>query len=504
MGDMEEDEDFEAFEMRQKAEQTMGDHAQESFDKNKQTLDTMGADDLERELEYDDEEEGEYEQEEELADLTKTKLSEKDYMKRAQSAKAARKGKYGVTVPKPFGFDTRDRAKPKTIREHKVDEMVREKKQKEEQAVGYQFRSKPIPPSVLIPRYQSIQEADLARRNAVRSHSMTITAQKEKPFTFWEREKARKEKRKQEIEEHQKRESFIPEFKANPIPRACSVLIFDKKIKQEELIREKRIKKAAEISFAKAAMPPTMQKWADAKKSQGPKKPEVEYTFMPDIGPNVTAKMLQDKAERFQRELAKKKGQKTQTKPQSPNFIKRPQKLLDRSSMNEGSNLTQEDKYTAHMRKLAESAKAMEATQQTNPSSTKAVTMGQMKRREEILSKRKKEEEAKKEDEERIKKQQAIKGTVQGALKQKFGKSSDKIIREKVKDSREAMRKQEIGNKKALEDAVKKGRSRPMLLETSTADYKANSNLSMLKATYKMIELLKAQGEKPDQYLTDE
>lgn len=35
-----------------------------------------------------------------------------------------KKGKYGVTVPRPFQFDIRDKVRPKTIREVKIDEMV--------------------------------------------------------------------------------------------------------------------------------------------------------------------------------------------------------------------------------------------------------------------------------------------------------------------------------------------------------------------------------------------
>lgn len=58
--------------------------------------------------------------------LSKTKLGTKDYVKRAQSAKDQKKGKYGVTVPKPFGFDLRDKTKTKTIRERKIDAMVEE------------------------------------------------------------------------------------------------------------------------------------------------------------------------------------------------------------------------------------------------------------------------------------------------------------------------------------------------------------------------------------------
>jgi len=173
--------------------------------------------------------------------------------------------------------------------------------------------------------------------------------------------------------------------------------------------------------------------------------------------------------------------------------VKRPPKILERPAFNEGEQDKKEDKYTQHMRKLAESAKSMEATQQTNPSSTRAVAVSQLKRRNDIQAKRKEEEAAKIAEAERIEKQNALKGTVQSALKSKFGKSSSEVISEAAKEKRKAI---------LIMTAVKKGRNRPMLLETSAADHKASSNLSFLKATKKMIELLESQGEKPDKYLS--
>lgn len=275
-------------------------------------------------------------------------------MRRAESAKPLKKGKYGVTVPKPFAFDLRDKTKAKTIRERKVEEMVREKQIEEEHLLKHQFRSKPIPPEVLIPRYNNIIEAEQARRNAVRAQSLTITKSREKPFSFWERDLAKQQQKVDPttlIPEEMKK----PGFKANPIPRACSVLIFSKKMEHEEKKRKERISKNAEIAFSKAKMPPTMQKWADRKKQEPPKKLEVEYSFKPDIGPTVTGKQLEARAMRFQRELAKKKGQKTQTQPKSPNFQKRPQKILDRPFVNEGEQKPV-DKYAEAMKKLAAAA----------------------------------------------------------------------------------------------------------------------------------------------------
>ena len=87
-----------------------------------------------------------------------------------------------------------------------------------------------------------------------------------------------------------------------------------------------------------------------------------------------------------------------------------------------------EDEVTRKMRKLAETAKTEMASVVTEPPSTKAVSLSQLKRRTDILDKRKKEEELAKIEEERIKTQNQLKSTVQGKLKSKFGKSANQII----------------------------------------------------------------------------
>lgn len=70
--------------------------------------------------------------------------------------------------------------------------MVAQKKIEEENMIHYQFRPKPIPPEVSIPRYQSIIDANEKRRMDVRQNSIAITKQREKPFSFYERDKRRK------------------------------------------------------------------------------------------------------------------------------------------------------------------------------------------------------------------------------------------------------------------------------------------------------------------------
>lgn len=120
-GDIEQDEDFDAFEMRQKAE-AMDDHEEMA---QADDPDDEYDDELERQEGEEDDDDYDYDGnrstgESNGATLSGTKLTQQDYAKRSQSAKV-KKGKYGVTVPSPFGFDMRDKTKTKGIREKKID-----------------------------------------------------------------------------------------------------------------------------------------------------------------------------------------------------------------------------------------------------------------------------------------------------------------------------------------------------------------------------------------------
>jgi hypothetical protein len=67
------------------------------------------------------------------------------------------------------------------------------------------------------------------RRLEVIKNSIEITKLKEKPFAFYEREK---HKQKPNPDDYLPYDIKKPHFKANPIPRACSVLIFDQMMKR--------------------------------------------------------------------------------------------------------------------------------------------------------------------------------------------------------------------------------------------------------------------------------
>jgi len=91
-----------------------------------------------------------------------------------------------LTVPKPFDFDSRDVVKPKSIRERKVEAMVNEKIAAEEKMLKHQFKRKPIPPEVTMSLFKNINERAKRKSEMVRRNAQALTAQNEKPFSFWD------------------------------------------------------------------------------------------------------------------------------------------------------------------------------------------------------------------------------------------------------------------------------------------------------------------------------
>ena len=95
-----------------------------------------------------------------------------------------------------------------------MSKKVAEERNEEHTAYNFQFRPKPIPPEVLIPQYKTIQEWNEMRRIVVKKNSLAITKEREKSFSIYERDKARKSL---DQEEYLPWDLKKPSFKANPI-----------------------------------------------------------------------------------------------------------------------------------------------------------------------------------------------------------------------------------------------------------------------------------------------
>lgn len=190
------------------------------------------------------------------------------------------KSRFVGTVPQPFRFDTREKVRPKTIRERKVEAMIEE--QRLTQSAKQTFRCKPIPSNVLEPRFEKLMADNERRRQKVKRESLKITQEREAPFSFWNRDKEKMMRRSESYSAPPlNAECRQPAFKANPIPKSCTVLVYKQTVEKQEQDRKKRIHEQAEISYAKASMPSRMQKAAN-RESEKPKAkdPIAEmYTF---------------------------------------------------------------------------------------------------------------------------------------------------------------------------------------------------------------------------------
>lgn len=95
------------------------------------------------------------------------------------------KGKYNITVPVAFDFDSRE--KKVTIRERKLAQMLQEIRARNE-VVKTVFRANQIPRTTREPKYQRIIQANENRRQELKRMSIAITKQNERPFSFYERD----------------------------------------------------------------------------------------------------------------------------------------------------------------------------------------------------------------------------------------------------------------------------------------------------------------------------
>jgi len=130
-----------------------------------------------------------------------------------------------------------------------------------------------------------------------------------------------------------------PSFKANKIPVACTIPMYESKIKKEEEERAKRINSQAKINQAKARMPSRMQQDADNKKQNPKELKRQEFSFKPQINEPKTASMFKKMQDKFLEKLNKRKGEFVPVTPKSPNFQKTKSKPLEREYLNEGEGL---------------------------------------------------------------------------------------------------------------------------------------------------------------------
>lgn len=254
-----------------------------------------------------------------------------------------------VTIPEPFGFEEREKSKKKSIRERKIEQMVKEKEDEILYHINYRVKPKEIPEEVSQPKFDNLRQALQERSEQVKRESAERTKQLERPFSFYIREK----------EKVRKSPSPEPEyiFKANPIPWACTVPLYETKLKEDEAKREERKSRAAQKDLRKASLPPRMEMYQNIKKNQFIENRTPSPKFRVKEPPN-----FEKLHERFSKTLEAKKKAKQTTELMPFNIDVRVQEADKRKEekrrLKEVKRLEEEKKRLEEEKKVQEVRKA--------------------------------------------------------------------------------------------------------------------------------------------------
>jgi hypothetical protein len=447
--------------------------------------------------------------------LPNESLAGRDYTHRRKSKKG-KSTERQITVPKPFKFDTRDMIRPKSIRERKVDEMIEEKRIEEDRLLGFKFRAKQPPKETITPLFQQILEKNELRRKEVKDNSVKIMKEKEKPFSFYSRDVANYEAKKNRSE-YINEEFKKPAFKANEVPVVCTVELYKIMIDKENKEREVRIKKKAEENLKKSKLPPRMELHERSKKEKeelGNKRTKSKEdlsrfgTFEP-----TKAKPVPDfdRLQRnFQETLDRKKTSQKLTNPKPFKFDaenqdkKKSQKtkaslrtFMDAENDSKGFNAQPRSKAG----RIPNYGKPV-----LNPKTTKKQSGLEEQRRKELEQKMKNEMGKIKENKQRYEKQNKLKGLVQSM----YSALDNTKVKEKEKKTNlfqkiTGMISDEKKTKQLIKETIEKGRNNPLLIERFKMSIdERGREIEGLNAVKMVKDSMVKNGLDPNKHLSDE
>ncbi|GAX73021.1 hypothetical protein CEUSTIGMA_g473.t1 [Chlamydomonas eustigma] len=133
------------------------------------------------------------------------------------------KKKWHVTVPlEPFDFEIREKQKPKPIVQVKLEQDLQLKRNEEEAARSYQFKSRPVPHSNA-PMYEQMTIEREVRRQIRLEHriqELQSSYEKVRPFTFLDKEQERLMQREEAIKAAKDPNRFQIKFRAKELPKS--------------------------------------------------------------------------------------------------------------------------------------------------------------------------------------------------------------------------------------------------------------------------------------------
>jgi len=218
-----------------------------------------------------------------------------------------------ATVPQPFSFEMRDRNKPKSISEQRMEQDLAFEAEMERAELAKQFRANDIPRHIFESRYQKMLEKEEMRREERRLSRRAALVETEQPFSFHTRDEQKKKEEEAAAAERARNRAkkFQKPFKAKDIPAAVKTpklaALEEEARRRKEEARAAALAKLAEVKAPAAAE----HKHGDVHDSASKKK---QWSFKPaPMKPVPDFDALHDK---FFRKLKSARASKPTTVPE--------------------------------------------------------------------------------------------------------------------------------------------------------------------------------------------
>ncbi|KAM9314897.1 protein FAM161A [Pholidichthys leucotaenia] len=227
--------------------------------------------------------------------------------------------RHRVTIPKPFQMTLReaDRRKCgiKTRSEIELENAELRRQLEELTECQRKFRASPVPAHVHLPLYGELQERNEERRRVMREQEQQHLRTIQKPFSFLERERLKKEQ-KQLLHPETSDQKKVKLFKAKPVPKSVYAAASGEQMEEEQLYRSIRIQMRAQEMLYSASVPSSMvtRRLNERKKSQDGKaaaEGNDGFTHQPQINKEVPD--FNASYRRFKKHMEKRKEVKPTT-----------------------------------------------------------------------------------------------------------------------------------------------------------------------------------------------
>ncbi|XP_051993859.1 protein FAM161A-like [Xyrauchen texanus] len=255
-------------------------------------------------------------------DCQKTAAKPKGRVKRQRLKQRKKPGVEGwhlrMTVPEPFQMTLREaeRRKKGIKSRSQIEQENADLRRQLEELTECQrkFRASPVPAHIRLPLYEELQEREEERRRLHREMEQQHLHSSQRPFSFLERERLKKEQKEAKLREEmlkltkEEEERRKCPFRSKPVPRAVKEAALGEQQKEEELYRAIKMQMRAKELLHSASMPPSMlarrlserkaqKATEDDKQARGSHRPKIN-TEIPDFDASYR---------RFQKQLANRR-----------------------------------------------------------------------------------------------------------------------------------------------------------------------------------------------------